>query len=216
MCPGNPHPAECHLLLCSSQSRGKEPHKTPQQVSSEEQRYLTCSAALLRTLSLPFVCTASLGQTGVAELQRAPSACWQGWGEEQGLGIGSYSLILSLTETRPLPMEAWACPATAEPSISGKDWAPLDVGGTYPSGENIPDDRSTNESSLEKGICKNLTTALKIRQAPGVFQLHSFLASWCLRSFLLIFHLPVFSLIRTALSFFSKSYLLRSLAAPLL
>lgn len=58
-------------------------------------------------------------------------------------------------------------------------------------GEIISHDMSTRESSLRKGICKNLAPMLKIRQAPGVPLLLSFSALWCLRSFLLILHLPV-------------------------
>lgn len=51
---------------------------------------------------------------------------------------------------------------------SGKDWAPAGMCGTCLSVEITSDVKSTSESSLGKGISENLTTTLKIRQAPGV------------------------------------------------
>lgn len=63
--------------------------------------------------------------------------------------------------------------ASAEPSISGEEWAPVGVWGTYLSVEISSNIESTNESSFGKGIDRNLTATLKKRYTPGVPQLHS-------------------------------------------
>lgn len=51
--------------------------------------------------------------------------------------------------------------ATAEPFISGKEWAPVGAWSTYLSVEIISNVQSTNESIFGKDISENLTATLK-------------------------------------------------------
>lgn len=77
---------------------------------------------------------------------------------------------------------------------------------TYLSVEIISNVQSTNESIFGKDISENLTATLKKKGRFLEFLSSTLLlASWHVRSFLLIFHLPVSLLIRAAFSFFHKA-----------
>lgn len=90
-------------------------------------------------------------------------------GRGTGSGTQSRSLVVSLSEVGSLPYRGYVPPlATAGPSIWGKVWAPVGGWGTYIPISIISYVNRTNESSLGKGIGKDPTATLKIRQAPGV------------------------------------------------
>lgn len=167
---GSPHPAKCHLFPPGSQQKGRKRASKASALQQERPKvfHLLCMPAP-RTVPSPspyIRYPGTVANKRVAYIQHAPGARRQGGQGEQGPGTQPWTLTVSLTEMRG-PYPTGVC-ATAGPSISGKEWAPVGGWGTYLSVEILSDVKSTNESSLGKGISKKLTATLKIRQAPGV------------------------------------------------